>query len=118
MTQPEFNDQEAEDKPLDPAMERVQIKLKRLLAGSSLLMLAGFIAVFAAIIYKINSSDSAGSVDALAATIAIEPDAAVQSMQWVDGWLLVLVKENDGTALLQIDPQTGRVLGRTEFLAR
>ncbi len=45
---------EIQEEPLDPAVERVQAKLRKLLLGSSLIMGLGLIAVFAAIIYKLN----------------------------------------------------------------
>lgn len=99
-------------------MARVQAKLKRLLAGSSLVMVAGFIAVFAAILYKINSSGPDVAAMTMAQTISIGENAAVEDVDWVDGSLMVLVRQNGVTALLQIDPATGRVLGRTEFVAR
>ncbi|WP_346892092.1 hypothetical protein [uncultured Roseibium sp.] len=118
MTQPEFNDQGNEEKPLDPAVERVQKKLRRLLAGSSLVMLAGFIAVFAAIFYKINSSSKQVDAASIARTIAIGANATVESVDWVDGRMMVVIRENGTTALLQVDPSTGRVLGRTDFVAQ
>lgn len=99
-------------------MARVQAKLKRLLAGSSLVMFAGFIAVIAAIFYKINSSEPEVTSKTMAQTISIGPNAKVEDVDWVDGLMMVLVRENGVTALLQIDPATGRVLARSEFVAR
>ncbi len=92
--------------------------MKRLLAGSSLVMLAGFIAVFAAIFYKINSSGSGASSAVLPATIAIGEGRAIENVTWVDGNLFVLAKENDSKVLLQIDPDSGRILGQTLFVAK
>ncbi len=80
-------------------------------------MLAGFVAVFAAIFYKINSSDGSGG-DTIPSTIAIGPDAVVQSVNLIDGRLIVLVREGTATALLHFDPSSGRQLGRTDFVAR
>ena len=48
---------EKQEEPLDPAMERVRIKLRRLLFWSTLIMVLGLTAVFAAILYKIKQSD-------------------------------------------------------------
>lgn len=118
MTQPEFNDQKNDEKPLDPAVEQVQIKLRRLLAGSSLVMVAGLIAVFAAIFYKINSSGPDASTTALPATIAIGEGRTVEQVDWVDGSLFVLASENGSKVLLQIDPGSGRILGRTLFVSQ
>lgn len=47
-------DSEKQDEPLDPAVERVQVKLRRLLMGSSLIMVLGLGSVVAAIVYKLN----------------------------------------------------------------
>ncbi|MEP3278457.1 MAG: DUF6476 family protein [Stappiaceae bacterium] len=110
------NDQEPE---LDPAAQRIQQKLRRLLMGSSFIMVLGLIAVLAAIIYRINRDDpSASDTLSLAATIAIDENASIKSVQ-VDGdRIFVLVDENGATALLMIDAGTGRLLNRTEFVAR
>jgi len=68
-----FSD-EKQEQPLDPAMERVRIKLRRLLLGSSLIMVAGFLSVFAAILYKINASDEAGSAAYRVPSVVTEAD--------------------------------------------
>ncbi len=47
-------DIDAEEQPLDPAMERVRRKMIRLLAVSIGIMVIGLMAVLAAIVYKIN----------------------------------------------------------------
>jgi type IV secretory pathway VirB10-like protein len=51
------NSEDAEEKPLDPAVARVQARLQRLMliAGSTLGL--GILAVFLAIIYRITASD-------------------------------------------------------------
>jgi hypothetical protein len=77
MSQPDFRDEGPEDAPLDPATERVQAKLKRLLLGSSLIMFAGFIAVFAAILYKINTYEADPSEAAIVETLNVGADAEV-----------------------------------------
>ncbi|MEJ8473022.1 hypothetical protein [Roseibium algae] len=121
MNQPELDGKEGkspDEQPLDPATLRVQAKLKRLLAGSSLVMFAGFIAVFAAIFYKINYSGERIAGDAIPASIAIGPDAVVQDMELVNGRLVVLVREGTKTAMLHFDPSSGALLGRTDFVAR
>ncbi|MEM1317529.1 MAG: hypothetical protein AAGF29_04630, partial [Pseudomonadota bacterium] len=43
-----------DEEPLDPKVEAVRQKLVRLLLVSGGIMLLGFLAVFAAIVYKIN----------------------------------------------------------------
>ncbi len=102
-------------------MEKVQAKLKKLLLFSSLVMAAGLVAVFTAVIYKISSKDSKPEAIAgveMAATVAVGRDANVLQTQ-VDGdRLFVLVAEGTSRALLQFDARTGKLLGRTDFMAR
>ncbi|WP_349358202.1 hypothetical protein [Stappia sp.] len=119
MTHPGLNDDETDrEPPLDPAAERLQAKLKRLLAVSGLIMTLGFMAVFAAIIYRLSEGGSAPDAGDIAATIAIGKDARVESMAQAEGMLILLVREGAASKLLYLDPATGRVLGETAFVAR
>lgn len=84
-------------------------------------MVAGLIAVFSAIIYKVSSrgGSTAGVSGAeMAATISVGADARVLSTQVDGGRLFVLVEEGTGRALLQYDATTGKLMGRTDFVAR
>ncbi|OKL44087.1 hypothetical protein [Pseudovibrio exalbescens] len=107
-----------EDEALDPAAQRIQQKMRRLLMGSSLVMLIGFVAVFAAIFYKISAGSNSVSAEAVAATIALSPDAKVLQVALSEGQLVLLVNEGAGQALIYVDPVTGKKLGRTDFMAR
>ncbi|MCV0426282.1 MAG: hypothetical protein K5905_12470 [Roseibium sp.] len=118
MSQPDYRDEGQEEAPLDPAAQRVQAKLKRLLLGSSLIMFAGFIAVFAAILYKINTYEADPSEAVFASSVVVGPDAEVIQATLTDGVLLVLVREGSKTALLRVDAVTGKQLSRTDFIAR
>jgi hypothetical protein len=118
MSQPDYRDGGPDEPPLDPEAQRIQAKLKRLLFGSSLVMIAGFIAVFAAILYKINSGGPAAGDAPFAATVAVGGDAEVMQATLAEGLLLVLVREGSKTALLRFDPVTGKQLGRTDFVSR
>ncbi len=95
--------------------------MKRLVLISSFIMVAGLVAVFSAIIYKVNSRDgNSGGVSGvnMAATISVGPDARVLSTQVDGGRLFVLVEEGTSRALLQFDATTGKLLGRTDFVSR
>ncbi len=92
--------------------------MKRLLFGSTLVMVLGLVAVFAAILYKINSDDGVPVDAQFAATVAVGADAEVLQANLSDGLLLVLVREGTKTALLRFDPVTGKQLGRTDFVSR
>ncbi len=118
MSQPDFREEDQKEAPLDPAAERVQARLKRLLFGSTLIMFAGLVAVFAAILYKINTNESGVPSDAFASTVVIGPDAEVLQVTFAESIMLVLVREGSKTALLRIDPLSGKQIGRTEFVAR
>ena len=52
-----YLDDDREEPPLDPAMERVRRKMMRLLAVSIGIMLIGLMAVLVAVVYKVNRSD-------------------------------------------------------------
>ena len=65
MASPSFDDDE---KPLDPAMLRVQAKMRRLMLIAGLTLGLGILAVFGAILYKIVlDGDKAPLADRLAA---------------------------------------------------
>ncbi|AXS41772.1 hypothetical protein [Breoghania sp. L-A4] len=119
MSTSNFND--GDETPLDPAAERLQQKLRRLVFFSSLIMVGGLIAVFSVILYKVigpGAKPAAISAEAIAATIAVGPDAKVRDIEFENGRMIVLIEEGTATALLQIDPATGRVLSRTDFVSR
>jgi hypothetical protein len=118
MSQPDYRDESPEDKPLDPAAQRVQAKLKRLLLGSSLIMFAGLIAVFAAIFYKINSNEGGSSGAVFVESVNVGANAEVLQASISEGMMLVLVREGTTTALLRFDPANGKLLGRTVFVGR
>ncbi|WP_063301083.1 hypothetical protein [Pseudovibrio sp. WM33] len=118
MRDPNTDSDETVQNELDPAALRLQGKLRRLLMGSSLVMVLGLLAVFAAIFYKINAGNSNVSADSIAATIAIGPEAQIISVTQMDGNLVMLIKEGPTQALVYVDPVTGRKIARTDFVAR
>ncbi len=66
--------QEAEDeKPLDPATEKVRRKMMRLLVVSIGIMMAGLMAVLGAIVYKIGGTPDATNVAQQGFAIPGEP---------------------------------------------
>ncbi|EFL88697.1 hypothetical protein [Ahrensia sp. R2A130] len=103
-----------DDEPLDPKVEIIRQKLVRLLMVSGGIMLLGFLAVFGAIVYKINSASDVA--------IAIAPDeartiAVPQGSQWLGtapagNGLLVTLKLADGTTIIQRHDANGTVIAR------
>jgi hypothetical protein len=110
-----------DEAPLDPAQERLRRKLVRLLFVSGGIMMAGLIAVFAAIVYKVrDGSETAqpagGGLSAQAPAtgdIPIPPGHRLTATA-LDGdrALLSLVSPDGGTVLLLVDLATGAELAR------
>lgn len=110
----DHNPAHGDDEPLDPKVEVIRQKLVRLLMVSGGIMLLGFLAVFGAIVYKINSTNEVA--------IAITPDearslAVPQGAQWLGtapagNGLLVTLKLADGSTIIQRHDASGTVIAR------
>jgi hypothetical protein len=107
-----------DDAPLDPAAERLRRKLVRLLILSGGIMMLGFIAVFAAIVYKVGKAGE-GGVRSLSAGSSLDVRIAVPrgrrlSATSLDGdrALLTLLAPDGTASLMLIDLNTGATLGR------
>ncbi|MTH98074.1 hypothetical protein [Roseibium sp. RKSG952] len=115
MSRPDVRDEEREEPPLDPASQRIQVKLRRLLLGSSLIMFVGFIAVFAAIFYKINSGGPEAAIE-FPSSIAVTAGGEVTQMATGNGVILFVVKGTDGAdSLVRVDAESGAILSRTSI---
>ncbi|TWI82205.1 hypothetical protein JM93_03550 [Roseibium hamelinense] len=91
------------------------MKLRRLLLGSSLIMFIGFIAVFAAIFYKINSSNDDRVVEF---PTEIDLGRGGQVIQFgADSGVLFFVVTGPlgGEVLARVDAETGVILSRTSL---
>ncbi|MGJ8531248.1 MAG: hypothetical protein ACSHYC_03640 [Alphaproteobacteria bacterium] len=115
-----------EEKPLDPAVERVRIKLRRLLMGSSLIMVLGFIAVFGALYYRITQTSESDDATAaannmvlpeIAATLSLPSDLGVLIDVSLSRGQLVASFENgpDSYTVLIINRADGSVVERYEM---
>jgi hypothetical protein len=109
---------ETDEAPLDPAAVRLRRKMVRLLFVSGGIMVLGLIAVFAAIVYKLNerAPDSSGAFSAAAPVegqIVLPAGHRIVSTA-LDGEraLLTLAAPNGTTSLLLIDLSSGATLGR------
>ena len=119
---------DAEEQPLDPAMERVRRKMIRLLAVSIGIMVIGLMAVLAAIVYKINQpvaevasagaarQESAGQPLGAAMageSITLDPGTRILSHNLSDNSLSLETRRSDGTReILVYDVATKRVVAR------
>ncbi|MBL4645025.1 MAG: hypothetical protein JKY99_01035 [Rhizobiales bacterium] len=115
-----------DEKPLDPAVLRVQKKLRRLLMGSSLIMVLGFVAVFGAIYYRISQSSdtedaqsiaNSSSIPQIAAQIALPSDLGVLVDVSLSRGNLVASFENgaDNYTVLVINRADGAIVERFQM---
>jgi hypothetical protein len=110
-----------EEKPLDPAVDRVQKRLRRLMLVAGLTLGLGFLAVFAGIMYRVFTTDS-GAPPALpkgAATptislseLGLSPDARVISTSLDGDRLALTFAEGGGTTVIVFDLATMAVVAR------
>lgn len=94
-------------------MERVQRKLRRLLAVSGLIMVAGLIAVFAAIFYRLSVADKAMPQPAAELQVALPAGADLRSATATgDRLTLVIAAPDGGTEIRIVDLSTGREVSK------
>jgi hypothetical protein len=88
MTNPNFADEE--EKPLDPAMEKIRRKMVRLLVISSSVIIIGLMAVVFSIVYKIdrNKPDQSRLPATTTAVVTDVVPAAKQSITLPEGFVL------------------------------
>ena len=98
MSHIETDDQE--DKPLDPVMENVRRKMMRLQLVSGGIMLLMFMAVLAAIVYKINTRDGKPQAAVSASGGVVPSDAPVKATAALpDGFTVSAVLQSAGQVL-------------------
>lgn len=112
-------DSDEKEAPLDPAAERLRRKLARLLMVSGGFMMLGFIAVFAALVYRLGGSGEAGQPDTQAVVapplevqLAIPQGARLVGTD-LDGTRALLNLETPaGPMLMLVEMPSGQILGR------
>jgi hypothetical protein len=114
-------DEDEQEPPLDPVMERVRTKMVRLLAISIAIMMAGLVAVLGAIVYRIGpgSKQETGSVvsqvpinPGVKARLDLPDGAKIQSVSLDGSNILLQLELPDGSRQLLIyGVNEGRVLG-------
>ena len=102
-------DDPEEDKPLDPAMERVRRKLARLMAVSIGIMLIGLMAVLGAVVYK---SAGPGAPQGLAEAVIDLPDGFAVTDTAVSENRVLFYGTTGGneTRILIYDAQSGAMI--------
>jgi hypothetical protein len=108
-------DLEPEDeKPLDPATERLRRKMLRLLAVSVGTLIVAVMAVLGAVVYKVSSRAPAVP-EGPAPTLALDvpQGSSIEDMALGEGQALLRLRDGEGQVTLQrIDLSTGRTLAR------
>lgn len=107
---------EDEETPLDPAVERVRQRLKRLILISVVTLFVGLAAVVAAVLYKVGPSRDKPVLTAVAGETMVDgalPADAQLLATALDGRTLALTyAEGPARRVVVIDLATGKVLRR------
>ncbi|WP_200944748.1 MULTISPECIES: fimbrial protein [unclassified Aureimonas] len=105
---------DAAEKPLDPATERLRRKMVRLLALSVSTLFIGVMAVLGAIVYKLNRDAPPSGTEAADLAIALPAGSILLDMATSGDTALLRLAPNDGApaSLLRIDLATGAVIAR------
>jgi hypothetical protein len=112
-----------EDKPLDPAMEKVRRKMIRLLVVSIGIMMAGVMALLFAIVYKMNNRAAAPApasavsvpqgTNEITGTIALPEGAQINGQSLSGNQILLNVTLSDGKReMIVFDMSQGRSVAR------
>jgi hypothetical protein len=115
MTSSNFDD--ADSKPLDPAVLQVQARLRRLMLIAGLTLGLGIFAVFAGIVYRLMTyGDKAPEMPAGGVVSETLPAGAKLISSTVAGNRIVLTYEHGGgTTLIMIDAKTLALIGRLDL---
>jgi hypothetical protein len=121
MSSAQFDDDE---KPLDPAMLRVQARLRRLMMIGGATLALGIAAVMFAIVYRFfiqkPSSDAAESTlgatvpmgEVTAADVGLPPDARLLSVNVNGGTMVLAFQDGADTVTVLVDTATMQVSGQ------
>lgn len=111
-----------EEEPLDPRLEAVAVKMRRLSLVSSGLMFLGIFAVLGVILYRSLSAPSSTdyppniTADEVRTIVAASlPGAVVQSLSLDERSLFVSVRGPDRSMILEIDRATWQIVSTVEF---
>ncbi len=111
-----------EDEPLDPRLEAVAHKMRRLSLVSSGIMFVGVFAVLAVIIYRSASGpSSAGYPENLSAdevrTVVVQdmPGVTLGSVTADEVSVFVTADGPNGAVLFEIDRETWQIVSRIDF---
>ena len=115
MTNPSLD--HADEKPLDPAILRVQARLRRLMLIAALTLGLGIATVLAAVVYRITRSDNSPPATAAGPAIsAVLPAGARLVSSNLSGERIVLTYEHaGGTTVIVVNARTLVATGRLDL---
>ncbi len=110
-------DDEDEEKPLDPAVERIQARLRRMILISGGTLGVGVLAILFAVVWRLAHLPSKGGAS-FETTIEL-PAAATVVATDVDGDRLAVTLDGPGGRSVEVfDMPTGTRIGRSVLIAR
>jgi len=98
------------EKPLDPAAQRLQVKMRRLILISSLTMVLGLISVFVAILYRINRLDDTETAK-FTQSVTIPADQDLISATVSEGRIILHLRGTGRDSIHLFDEISGEPLG-------
>jgi hypothetical protein len=114
MVHPILDDKD--EKPLDPAVARVEVRLRRLMLIGGLTLGIGLLAVLAAIVYRIGTSaDKVAAVPVYVDKAEIPADAQLVSTAMDGGRIALTYQHPGGTTVILVDARTLAVIGRLDL---
>jgi hypothetical protein len=111
------DDQEDKEQPLDPATEKIQARLRRMMMFSGLTLGLGIFAVFGAILYKVIApGDNPSEAVSGNGVIAVEVGTQVESAAASDDSLTLSVVTSAGRRYIRrYHPGTGALIRQWEI---
>lgn len=107
----------ADDEALDPAVERLRVKLSRLMLVSVGTLLIGVVAVLVAVIYRSTRDEAPAVSGTVQRDIELVPGATVRSASLAAGGVLVEIERADGAVdVVVFDRTTGAATLQLRFV--
>jgi len=96
-----MNEDDLDEKPLDPEMEKVRRKMVRLLAVSIGIMFIGLMTVLGAIVYKFTSNDDASvsATQVAGSSASVPSDAPIEAVAALPAGFVVETISLDGNRI-------------------
>ena len=106
---------DTEEAPLDPAVLRVQARLRRLMLIAGLTLGLGIFAVLGAIVYKLTIFGNSPAPVAAPASATLPAGARLVSSTTAGDRIVLTYEHLGGTTLILVDPRSLAVVGRLDL---